>query len=324
MYTIGTPFLWITFSMLSVVMIVSEIILQKTRIFIKKPLKASILFSLLWLFVVFLFSIILWFSVKKNVNFNIANIKILSFFSSYFLEQFLSIDNVLIWFLLFRHFSIPTIYHRKVLVYGLFGATIFRITIIFFGNWFLYKHNWILYVFGIIVLYTGIKMVFLKNTNTVILPKNRWIIWIYKILRITAKLKKDKFFLWENGVFFFTPLFIVSILVELSDIVFAIDGISAVFSITTDPFIIITSNLLSIFNLRSMYSLLSFLKTDIDFIKYGIGFVLIFIGFKILVGKFLYISEYFYMIIIGVFLILIIFLNVFYIIKRTFFKKTHY
>lgn len=324
MHTIGTPFLWITFSMLSIVMTVSEIVLQKTKIFIEKPLKSSILFSLLWLGVVFLFSIILWFSVKKNINFNIANVKILSFFSSYFLEQLLSIDNILIWFLLFRHFSIPIIYHRKVLVYGLLGATIFRIIIIFFGNWFLYKYNWILYVFGIIVLYTGIKMIFLRNTNTVILPKNRWITWIYKILRITSKLKKDKFFLWENGIFFFTPLFLVSILIELSDIIFAIDSISAVFSITTDPFIIITSNLLSIFNLRSMYFLLSFLETEINSIKYGIGFVLIFIGFKILVGKFLCISEYFYMIIIGGFLILIIFLNIFYIVKRMFFKKKYY
>ncbi|CAL4320209.1 TerC family protein [Buchnera aphidicola] len=321
MHTIGTPFLWITFSMLSIVMILSEIVLQKTKIFIKKPLKSSILFSLLWLSVVFLFSIILWFSVKKNININIANVTTLSFFSSYFLEQLLSVDNILIWFLLFRHFSIPIIYHRKVLVYGLLGATVFRIMIIFFGNWFLYKYNWILYVFGIIVLYTGVKMIFLKNNNTVILPKNRRIVWIYRILRITSELKKDKFFLWENGVFFFTPLFLVSILIELSDIIFAIDSISAVFSITTDPFIIITSNLLSIFNLRSMYFLLSFLETEINFIKYGIGFVLIFIGFKILFGKFLCISEYFYMIIIGFFLIISIFLNIFYIVKKMFFKK---
>ncbi|HXK00613.1 MAG TPA: TerC/Alx family metal homeostasis membrane protein [Buchnera sp. (in: enterobacteria)] len=310
MHTVGTPFLWMSFSVLSIVMIAIDMGLQKKNILVKHPLKSAILLSLVWLGIVLLFSTILWFSIEKNISYDTANIKTLSFFSSYCLEQFLSIDNIFIWFLLFRYFSIPVIYQRKVLVYGVLGAIVFRIIIIFSGNWLLSKFHWILYVFSFILLYTGIKILFYEDKNIEILKDNHWMSVIYKQLRITNKLQGDKFFIWKDGLFFFTPLFLVSILIELSDIIFAIDSISAIFSITMDPFIIITSNLLAILNLRSVYFLLSYCEKKINIIKYGIGFILIFISFKILTEHFLYIPEYFYLIIIGIILGVSIFLNI--------------
>ncbi|CAL4042585.1 TerC/Alx family metal homeostasis membrane protein [Buchnera aphidicola] len=320
MYTIGTPFLWTIFSLLSIAMIAIEIGLQKKNILVKTPLKCSIFFSLLWLGVVILFTIILWSSINKNIGYDVANIKTLSFFSSYCLEQFLSIDNIIVWFLLFQYFSIPVIYQRKVLIYGLLGAVVFRIIIIFIGNWFLYKYNWILYIFGVIILYTGIKTIFYTHSTVTVLSNNQWISWFYRKFRITNKLEEDNFFLWENKIFFFTPLFLVTILIELSDIIFAIDSVSAILSITIDPFIIITSNLLAIFNLRSIYFLLSYFGKQINIIKYSVGFILIFIGIKILIEHFLYIPEFFYLIVIGVFLSISIVLNIFYVLKKKFFK----
>ncbi|WP_343377796.1 hypothetical protein RJW59_00720 [Buchnera aphidicola (Formosaphis micheliae)] len=208
---------------------------------------------------------------------------LLSFFSAYFFEQLLSIDNIFVWFILFKSFSISFIWQRKVLIYGVLGAILFRTSMILIGNWLLIKLHWVLYFFGVILILTGAKVFFSRNNENDILKEKKWIIWIYKKLRIINEIQGDKFFLRRNGIFFLTPLCFVAILIELSDIIFSIDSLIAVLSITVDPFVAITSNLLAIFSLRSLYFVLYSCIKKIDFIKYVVGLILIIIGLKIFI-----------------------------------------
>jgi len=316
LYTIGTPFLWITFIILSMTLIIIDIWLQNKKNISHQPLRLAIFFSLLWLCVTFLFSLILWIYLYKSINYHIANSMTIAFINSYLLEQCLAIDNVFIWLLLFKSFNIPIVYQRTVLTFGILGAIIFRILIISTGIWLFSKIKWILYILGCILVFTGIKIILYKEIEQIDLKNNKLFLWCSKKLRITKNFSEKKFFFKKNGILFFTPLFIVLIMIECSDLIFAIDSISAVFSITMNIFIIMTSNLLAVFSLRSMYFFLFLYTKIVSSIKYGIGIILIYIGFKIFIEHLIYIPQYLSLLIIGSILGLNIMINYFLIYKK--------
>lgn len=244
-------------------------------------IKQAAYWSIAWVSVSLIFAGGLWLYLKQTIGVEIANQKTLEYLAGYLLEKSLAIDNVFVWLMIFSAFAIPPALQRRVLLYGVLGAIILRTIFIFIGAWLIQEFSWILYIFGAFLVYTGFK--FLKgqeddpNIEDMALLK-----WLRKKLPITSTLRGEKFTVRDQGKFFFTPLFIVLILVEFSDVIFAVDSIPAIFAVTNDPFIVLSANLMAILGLRAMFFLLSGAAEKMHYLPYGLGVILLFIGFKML------------------------------------------
>ena len=185
--------------------------------------------------------------------------------------------------MIFSYFAVPAEYQRRVLLYGVLGAIVLRAIMILLGAWLVAEFHWILYVFGLFLLVTGFKMLVFadKEPN---LESNPALKWMRKHLRITPDYHAEKFTVMINGVRWFTPMFLVLVLIETSDVIFAVDSIPAIFAITTDPFIVFTSNIFAIMGLRALYFLLADMASRFHLLKYGLALVLVFVGAKMLVA----------------------------------------
>lgn len=206
----------------------------------------------------------------------------LEFLGGYVIELSLSVDNLFLFLVIFSSFGIPIAYQHRVLSYGIFGAMILRFIFIFLGIAVVNRFHWLLYIFGIILVISSIKL-FTDDNSTEEFKSNFFIRFIQKIIPITNRIYEQKFFVRINGHIWATPLLLVLILIESSDIVFALDSIPAIFSITTNPLIVYTSNILAILGLRSLYFLLVKLDSMFKCIRYGVGFVLMFTGVKLII-----------------------------------------
>ncbi|WP_333861479.1 TerC/Alx family metal homeostasis membrane protein [Clostridium sp.] len=211
--------------------------------------------------------------------------KALSFLGGYVIEQSLSLDNIFLFLIIFESFSIKPEYQKRILTYGFFGAVVLRLIFIILGVTIINKFHWMLYIFGLLLIISGIKM-FFKHNDSNDFHNSKIIKLINKIIPVSKELDGEKFFTKKNGILYATPLFAILILIELSDIIFAIDSIPAIFSITTDPFIVYTSNIFAILGLRNMYFLLEKLHNKFDYVKYGVACILIFTGIKLSVTFF--------------------------------------
>ncbi len=220
-----------------------------------------------------------------GVLFFIGEEKALEFLGGYVIEKSLSVDNLFLFVMVFSSFGIQKEFQRRVLNYGIFGALILRFIFVLLGVTIVNKFHWILYVFGVILIISGIKMVFKQEENKDL--KNSKIIKVLsRLIPVTDQLEGNKFFVRKNKILYATPLFAVLILIEFTDIIFAVDSIPAIFSITTDPFIVYTSNLFAIMGLRSMYFLLGNLNENFKYVKYGVAMILTYTGIKLFITVF--------------------------------------
>ena len=188
-----------------------------------------------------------------------------------------------IFVMLFGYFAVPAEYQRRVLLFGVLGAIVMRLFMILFGVWVVAKFHWILYVFGLFLTITGVKMFIFANQKPD-LDNNPVLNWMRNHLRITKKFHNEKFFVRQNKMLYVTPLFLVLVLIEVSDLIFAVDSIPAVFSVTSDPFIVFTSNIFAVFGLRALYFLIANMANRFHLLKYGLAFILVFVGFKMLIA----------------------------------------
>jgi tellurite resistance protein TerC len=209
----------------------------------------------------------------------------LELITGYLIEKSLAVDNVFVWLMLFSYFAIPLELQKRVLIYGVIGAIVMRTVMIFAGVWLIAKFHWLLYVFGAFLLITGIKMWRFADEKPD-LGKNPVVKWIRSHMNVTHELHGERFFVMkqESGqwVRYVTPLFLVLVLVEITDLIFAVDSIPAIFAITTDPFIVLTSNVFAILGLRAMYFLLADMADRFSLLKYGLAIVLMFVGVKMM------------------------------------------
>ena len=218
----------------------------------------------------------------------VADPQALAFLTGYLIEKSLAVDNVFVWLMLFSYFSVPAALQRRVLVYGVLGAIVLRTIMIFTGSWLISQFDWILYIFGAFLLFTGVKMALAHEDESGIGDKPL-VRWLRGHLRMTDTIDNEHFFVRKNGLLYATPLMLVLILVELSDVIFAVDSIPAIFAVTTDPFIVLTSNLFAILGLRAMYFLLAGVAERFSMLKYGLAVILVFIGIKMLIVDFYHI-----------------------------------
>jgi len=209
--------------------------------------------------------------------------KALEFLGGYVIELSLSVDNLFLFLLVFSSFGIKAEYQKRVLNYGIIGAIILRLVFILLGVAVVNKFQWILYVFGILLIFSGYKIVANKEKEDS-LEDSKLLKLLKKFIPVTNELHEEKFFVRINNVLHATPLFAILFLIEGSDILFAIDSIPAIFAITTDPFIVYTSNILAILGLRNLYFLLERLQSTFEYVKYGVGFVLLFTGLKLAIS----------------------------------------
>ncbi|MGP1958743.1 MAG: TerC family protein [Arsenophonus sp. NC-CH8-MAG3] len=308
MHSVATPLLWAIFTVVIAVMLLIDISLQGKYRGRETTVRQSVVWTLIWISLALLFAIGLWFYFNHMTSLRVANQQIVAFLTGYLLEKALAVDNVFVWLMLFNYFSIPINLQRRVLIYGVLGAIVLRIIMIFTGSWLVSQFHWILYLFGIFLLFTGIKMFFVKEHDQLI-NKKPLVKWVSSHLRMINTLHNEHFFIRQQGILFATPLIIVLILVEISDIMFAVDSIPAIFAVTTDPFIVLTSNLFAILGLRAMYFVLSDIARKFSMLKYGLSIILIFIGIKMLLMDIFYIPTAISLSIIAGILILIMFIN---------------
>ncbi|WGO83238.1 TerC family protein [Arsenophonus apicola] len=308
MHTVGTPVLWVIFTIVIAVMLLIDISLQGKHKGREITVRQAITWSLIWISLALLFALGLWFYFKQTTSLTIANRQTMAFLTGYLLEKALAVDNVFVWLMLFNYFSIPVNLQRRVLIYGVLGAIVLRTIMIFTGSWLVSEFHWILYLFGIFLLFTGIKMFFVKENDQSI-DKKPLVKWLGSHLRMTNTLHDERFFIRQQGILLATPLIMVLILVEISDIIFAVDSIPAIFAVTTDPFIVLTSNLFAILGLRAMYFVLSGIAEKFSMLKYGLSIILIFIGIKMLLMDIFHIPTAVSLTIVAAILTLTMFIN---------------
>ncbi|MBA2816402.1 TerC family protein [Candidatus Pantoea persica] len=304
MQTVGTPLLWGSFAVVVLIMLAIDLLLHGRRGAQTMSFKQATVWSLVWVSVSLLFSAAFWLYIEGSAGREVATTQTLAFLTGYVLEKALAVDNVFVWLMLFSYFSIPAALQRRVLIYGVLGAIVLRTIMIFAGSWLVTQFSWILYLFGAFLLLTGLKMAFSKEDDKNAVGDKPVVRWLRKHLRMTdeLELEGEKFFTRRNGVLFATPLLLVLIMVELSDVIFAVDSIPAIFAVTTDPFIVLTSNLFAILGLRAMYFLLANVAERLSMLKYGLAIVLIFIGIKMLIVDFYHIPVAISLSVIGVIL----------------------
>jgi tellurite resistance protein TerC len=281
MESVGSPLMWSVFLVVVLVMLAIDLFLVGGGKEHRVSLREAATWSVIWVGVSGLFAAGLWWQLDLNHSRELANQKTLEFVTGYLVEKSLAIDNVFVWLMLFGYFAIPLELQKRVLIYGVLGAIIMRTVMIFAGVWLIAKFHWILYVFGAFLLITGIKMAWFANEEPD-MANNPLLKWLRGHIRMKDQLHGENFFVWENGVRYATPLLIVLIMVEISDLIFAVDSIPAIFAITTDPFIVLTSNVFAILGLRAMYFLLADMADRFTLLKYGLAAVLMFIGVKML------------------------------------------
>ena len=282
MDTIGTPWLYVAFFSIVAVMLLIDFLGFKQKQGQDVKVRTAAYWSIAWVTVAALFGGGLWLYLEQTAGSAIANAKVMEYFAGYLLEKSLAIDNVFVWLMIFAAFAIPPALQRKLLLYGVLGAIILRTIFIFIGAWFVQEFSWILYIFGAFLVYTGFKFLRGQDEEDSNIEDMAILKWLRKHMRITPQLEGDKFFVRQNGMLWATPLFLVLILVEASDVIFAVDSIPAIFAVTTDPFIVLTANLMAILGLRAMFFLLSGAASKMHYLPYGLGIILVFIGFKML------------------------------------------
>ncbi|MEB0030180.1 TerC family protein [Undibacterium sp. RTI2.1] len=297
-HSIAQPWMWAVFIAFVLGMLVLDVVALGGSRSHKVSVKEAAIWSAVWVSLALLFDFGLWMYLTDTFGRAVADAKAMEFLAGYVIEKSLSVDNVFVFLLIFGHFAVPLQYQRKVLLYGVLGAIVMRIAMILAGTWVVTQFAWVLYLFGVFLLVTGFRMLVAAekehdlNANPVLRFLKKWI-------PFTEDFRKEKFSVVENGKRVFTPLLLVVILIEVSDVIFAVDSIPAIFAVTTDPFIVFTSNIFAIMGLRALYFLLADMANRFHLLKFGLAFVLMFVGIKMLIVEWTHIPTSISLLVIG-------------------------
>ncbi|UJB18818.1 MULTISPECIES: TerC family protein [Lysobacter] len=281
METIGSPMLWGAFAAFVVVALLVDLVLMRHGGPHKVTFKEAAWWSVGWIALALVFNAGLWWYVSQQVGAEVGNRVGLEFLTGYLVEKSLAIDNIFVFLMLFSYFAVPEEQRQRVLVIGVLGAIVLRAILIFAGALLLAKFHWILYVFGAFLVITGIKML-LAAGKAPDLDRNPVLKWMRGHLRLTDDYHDSKLSIMREGKRWFTPLFAVIVLIGVTDVIFAVDSIPAIFAITSDPFIVLTSNVFAVLGLRAMFFLLQGMADRFHLLPYGLALVLVFIGTKML------------------------------------------
>ena len=285
MISIGTPLLWSLFAAFVLVALAIDFLAMNRQGAHAVSMREAGIWSLVWVAVSFVFVGWLWWYLGgtsgDEAASTLADAKALEFVTGYLVEKALAVDNIFVFLMLFTYFAVPAEFQKRVLMIGIIGALVLRAIMILVGAWLISQFHWVMYVFGAFLVFTGIKMWWAAGQEPD-LDANPALRWINRRMKIAPSYDGERFFTRVNGVRMATPLFVVILLIGIVDVVFAVDSIPAIFAITTDPFIVLTSNVFAILGLRAMYFLLAGMHERFHLLSYGLAVVLVFIGTKML------------------------------------------
>ncbi|KDN13147.1 hypothetical protein BGI40_05700 [Snodgrassella communis] len=292
--SVGTPLFYGVFIAIVIVMIAIDMLTLKKEGMHRVSTKEALLWTSVWIAVSLGFAGWLYFELAHNpaVGLDVAVDSVMDFLTGYVLEKSLSVDNIFVFVLIFSYFKIPAEYQHRVLLFGVLGAIALRAIMVALGAVLVSRFEWVLYLFGVFLLYSGIKLMLPEKAEDKGLSDNPLVSWLNQHMRVSEQLNREKFFTIENGQRMATPLLLTLVVIELSDVVFAVDSIPAVFAVTSDPFIVFTSNIFAVLGLRAMYFLLANVVEKFIYLKYGLAVVLTFIGGKMLVAKWWHIPSF--------------------------------
>ena len=280
MNTIAPLWLWATFVAIVLVSLFVDFVVLRKQGAHDIGVKEALQWSLVWVVLSFMFNGLFWWAVKDSTgSVEMANTKSLEFLTGYLIEKSLAVDNIFVFLMIFTYFAVPSQYQKRVLMIGIIGAIVLRSIMILVGGWLLAQFHWILYVFGAFLILTGVKMWWAAGQEPS-LDDNPALKLLRRVLPVSKNFDGEKFWTIENGKKIATPLLMVICLVALTDVIFAVDSIPAIFAITSDPFIVLTSNVFAILGLRAMYFLLAAVASKFHLLNYGLAVVLVFIGTK--------------------------------------------
>jgi tellurite resistance protein TerC len=278
---VGTPLMWGIFCAFVVIALLVDFFAMRNQGAHRVGMREAALWSLVWVLLSFVFVGWLWWFLRASEGPQIADAKALEFITGYLVEKALAVDNIFVFLMVFTYFAVPEEYQKRVLMYGILGAIVLRAILILVGAWLLEQFHWLLYVFGAFLVITGLKMWWAAGQEPD-LGSNPVLKWINSKMRVAPAYDAEKFFTVQDGVRLATPLLVVVMMIGIVDVIFAVDSIPAIFAITLDPFIVLTSNVFAILGLRAMYFLLANMHEKFHLLSYGLALILGFIGTKML------------------------------------------
>jgi len=285
MLSVGTPLLWSLFTLFVVAALAVDFLVLNRGGQRAVSIRAAAIWSLVWVAVSLVFVGWLWWYLGGMGNDpaarTLADTKALEFVTGYLVEKALAVDNIFVFLLLFTYFAVPAELQRRVLMIGILGALVLRAVMILVGAWLVSQFHWVMYVFGAFLVFTGVKMWWAIGQEPD-LDSNPLLRWVRGRFSIAPDFDGEKFFTVRDGVRMATPLLVVIVLIGFVDVVFAVDSIPAIFAITTDPFIVLASNVFAVLGLRAMYFLLAGMHERFHLLSYGLAVVLVLIGAKML------------------------------------------
>ena len=281
MESVGTWYWYAGFAVLVVLAVIVDLLVLGNKRNEQVSFRQALVWSILWIALALIFNALLWWYLDGKFGREVANETAVEFFTGYLLEKALAVDNLFVFLMLFTFFGVAPAMQRRVLIIGVVGAIILRGIMIFIGAILIAKFHWILYVFGLFLLFTGVKMLMFAEAEGD-LDSNPILKWIRGHLRITNEYHGERFSIVKDGQRWFTPLFVVVAMIGITDVIFAVDSIPAIFAVTLDPFVVLTSNVFAVLGLRALYFMLADLAGRFHLLKYGIAFILVFIGIKML------------------------------------------
>lgn len=280
MNTVAPLWLWLVFVAIVLVALFVDFVVLKKQGAHEVGVKEALNWSIVWVVLSLAFNGLFWWAVHETTgNSSVATEKSLEFLTGYLIEKSLAVDNIFVFLMIFTYFAVPAAYQKRVLMIGIIGAIVLRTVMILVGGWLLAHFHWVLYVFGAFLILTGIKMWWAAGKEPD-LSENPALRLLRRIMPVSSSYDGERFFTIENGKRIATPLFMVICLVGLTDVIFAVDSIPAIFAITSDPFIVLTSNVFAILGLRAMFFLLQAVASKFHLLNYGLAVVLVFIGTK--------------------------------------------
>jgi tellurite resistance protein TerC len=278
--TIAPLWLWATFVGIVLVSLFVDFVVLRKQGAHAVGMREALNWSLVWIALSFAFNGLFWWAVRDGTgSVAIANTKSLEFLTGYLIEKSLAVDNIFVFLMIFSYFAVPAAYQKRVLMIGIIGAIVLRTVMILVGGWLLQQFHWILYLFGAFLVLTGIKMWWAAGQEPD-LDENPALRLLRKLIPVSSSYDGEKFWTVENGTRIATPLFLVICLIAVTDVIFAVDSIPAIFAITSDPFIVLASNVFAILGLRAMYFLLAAVANKFHLLNYGLAVILVFIGVK--------------------------------------------
>ena len=284
MTTVAPDWLWAFFIVSVLVALFVDFVVLRKQGAHEVTVPEAIKWSIVWVLLSLAFNALFWWALKTHDDPAIAaaaNTRAFEFLTGYLIEKSLAVDNIFVFLMIFTYFSVPPAYQKRVLMYGIVGAIVLRTVMILVGGWLIAQFHWVLYVFGAFLLLTGIKMWWAagKEQN---LDDNPALKLLRRVLPVSKGFDGEKFWTVENGQRIATPLLMVVALVGITDVIFAVDSIPAIFAITDDPFIVLTSNIFAILGLRAMFFLLAAMAAKFHLLSYGLAVILVFIGTKMM------------------------------------------